>query len=193
MRILNFNEPYYLIDNLISSQEEGGLQIHKSAKICDLGCGTGIIGRHLAKNGYTNIFGIDGSENVLRKSKASGNYSGTKCMFLGKGPENFPEELKESFDVVVASGIWMHGHVSCTGIYDAHQAVKTGGLFVTAMRQMYWVNGDIYGYKDVFDDLVDKGKFEFVKTFTFRRGVPGGDSLYAEQESILIVCKKIAH
>ena len=38
-----------------------------------------------------------------------------------------------------------------------------------------------------------KGKFEFVKTFTFRRGVPGGDSLYAEQESILIVCKKIAH
>ena len=111
MRILNFNEPYYLIDNLISSQEEGGLQIPKSAKICDLGCGTGIIGRHLAKNGYTNIFGIDGSENVLRKSKASGNYSGTKCMFLGKGPENFPEELKESFDVVVASGIWMHGHV----------------------------------------------------------------------------------
>lgn len=68
MRILNFNEPYYIIDNLISKQEEGGLEIPKSAKICDLGCGTGIIGRHLAKNGYTNIFGIDGSKNVLQKS-----------------------------------------------------------------------------------------------------------------------------
>jgi hypothetical protein len=48
------------------------------------------------------------------------------------------------------------------------------------MRKMYWVNGDIYGYKDVFDELVDKGKLEFVKTLTFKRGVPGGDSLYAE-------------
>ena len=74
MRILNFNDPYHLIDQLVESEEEGGLGLKRELKIIDVGCGTGVIGRHLSAAGFKNIFGTDGSENVLEKAKESGNY-----------------------------------------------------------------------------------------------------------------------
>ena len=85
----------------------------------------------------------------------------------------------------------MVGHVTAQGMVDAYSALKVGGFFVSAMRKMYWVDGHACGYKDMIDDLVEQGKFQITKTFNFKRGIPGGDSLYAEMESVLFVCQKV--
>ena len=38
---------------------------NKNCKILDAGCGTGLVGIELKKNGYSNIDGVDFSQNML--------------------------------------------------------------------------------------------------------------------------------
>ena len=104
--------------------------------------------------------------------------------------DKLPEEFKNNFDVVSASGIFLAGHVPAGGIDDAHAVTKVGGTFVTAMRKIYWKDDHPSGYKAKIDELLAAGKFEMVESKEFKRGVPGGDGLFAEMESILIVLKK---
>ena len=40
--------------------------------------------------------------------------------------------------------------------------MRTGGLFITAMRSKFWVSGQEDGYKDKIDLLVSEGKLEEV-------------------------------
>ena len=110
-------------------------------------------------------------------------------MYIGDAA--MPEELKTQFDVCVASGVWGHGHIQSKGLHDIFGLLKPGGLFVTGMRTMYWVNGDDFGYKDTLDDYVSRCKAELIKSFTFIRGVPGGDKFYAEQTGIVLVYRKL--
>ena len=42
----------------------------KESKIIDFGCGTGLVGVELTKNGFTNIVGIDGSQEMLEVAKS---------------------------------------------------------------------------------------------------------------------------
>ena len=74
----------------------------------------------------------------------------------------FKEEIKENFDCVTASGVFLSGHMPKDAIDDAHAALNTGGIFVTAMREIYWENGNSHGYKDKLDEMIDKGKFELI-------------------------------
>lgn len=149
MRIVNFNDPYHLIDQMIESEKQGGLGLSRDIKICDIGCGSGIIGRHLAKNGFKDIFGTDGSDEMLVKANRDGAYRETRQMYIGDEP--LSEELKNAFDVVVASGVWGHNHIPARCVKEVMHLVKIGGLLVTGMREMYWHNGEEFGLKDAFD------------------------------------------
>ena len=44
------------------------------ASILDLGCGTGLVGEHLHRHGYTNIDGLDLSPELLQVAQAKGIY-----------------------------------------------------------------------------------------------------------------------
>lgn len=178
MRILNYNEPYVIRDVVSGPKEEGMLEIPRDAKVLDIGCGTGRMGRLLSADGFKDIQGIDGSPNMLKYADESGVYSKTETVWLGQGVDKFPEHLKEAFDLVISAGIWMISHVPKEGMRDAHAAVKVGGYFVTAMRASYWVNGEACGYKDMMDRLISEGKFAMVNQIKFMRGVEGSIELY---------------
>ncbi len=61
-------------------------------------------------------------------------------MWLGKG--EFPEEdRKEKYDVAVAAGVFLVGHMPKESIGEIYDAIKKGGYWVTAMRQQYYVAG----------------------------------------------------
>ncbi len=49
-------------------------KVPKDAKIMDMGMGTGIIGEHLTKAGYTHIDGCDASQGLLDIAKKHGFY-----------------------------------------------------------------------------------------------------------------------
>lgn len=87
-----------------------------------------------------------------------------------------PSEKLATFDCVVASGVWVVGHIPAIGLEECHALTKTGGYFITAMRTKYWSSGEKEGYKDKFDELVAHGKFEIVMSKTFMRGVEGAEA-----------------
>ena len=108
------------------------MDISKDSKILDVGCGTGLMGKMLGQDGYNQIVGVDASEKFVEASVATGFYTETQVMYLGNG--EFPEKYNGYFDTVVASGVWLKGHIPCAGLEDVYTALKVGGHFITAMR-----------------------------------------------------------
>lgn len=74
---------------------------------------------------------------------------------MGSGTDLFPEDLKEKFDLVTASGVFLKGHIPATAMDDCHAALKTNGFFVTAMRSLYYEHGVEEGYREKLDELVE--------------------------------------
>jgi len=94
-------------------------------------------------------------------------YSGAREVWLGQGVDHFDDDLKGSFDVVMASGVFLKGHMPSCSIDDCHAALKLGGFFVTAMRAIYWKHGNSEGYREKLDELLNSRKFELVRTEEF--------------------------
>ena len=151
------------------------MNLARDATLFDIGQGPGILGRLLTAKGFTNIDGADCAPHFNEAAIQSGCYKNVREMWFGKGPEHLPAELVGKYDLVMGTGIFMDGHISADGFDEAHAMLKTGGHFITSMRQYYYVDGHEYGYKERIHQLVDSGKWEIRKTWTFMRGIPGAE------------------
>ena len=164
----------------------------KDSVCMDIGSGTGIVGQAMQNAGFTHLEALDVSTNFLDCVRERGFYSDHHNFFLGQGVDVFPAELKNKYDIITASGVWMPGHMPNAALDDVHAALKMGGHMVTAMRNTMWMDGVEEGYKEKFEGLVAAGKFEIVKHDNFWRGTEGGTGLFAKQQSTLLVMKKVA-
>ena len=131
-----------------------------------MGAGSGTVGKLLKQKGFTNITGIDASENMLQKAKESGAYQSTHCMYIGMGVNKYPTELKNRFDLVTACGCFIEGHIPSTGFDDVHASLKVGGHFVINFKEENWVEGTKEGFKEKLDQLFAEGKFKLVSETT---------------------------
>ena len=131
IKTINFNEPEKFMP-LIGAGCPA--DVETSSEVLDVGAGTGICGILLKEKGFTNITGIDPSESLLKKLDDTGAYKASRCMFLGLGLDKYPEDLKGKFDLVVAGGVFLEGHIPCSGFDDVHASLKTNAFFVTGMR-----------------------------------------------------------
>jgi SAM-dependent methyltransferase len=191
-RVVNFTEPYHIIDQACKSAEEGGMGIERSALVLDVGSGTGVIGQAMQNEGFTTLHALDVSTNFLDACRERGFYVDHHNFFLGKGVDQFPDHLKGKYDVITASGVWMPGHMPKEGMDDIHAALKVGGLWITAMRMTMWADGNVEAYKEKVESLIAAGKIEMVKQTQFFRGSEGGTGLFGKQESTCLVLRKIA-
>lgn len=203
---VNYTEPYYVCDTILNSVDDGGLGFDTTNKnkkdskdndinisILDFGCGTGIVGHLIKDAGYTNIWGLDASEKFVEMINTNGIYKGAEVMFLGRGPNTFPTKYHNKYDLVTGTGVFLAKHIPSEAFYDAHQALKVGGIFCFTLRSNLWVTGHELGYKDVIDKLVAEKKFEYIHsaTKTFWRGKEEGTGLFARQQSKLFALRKI--
>ena len=85
---------------------------------------------------------LDASEDFQKALAGLGVYNEVHRMFLGCGLDVFPDQLKNRYDVVTASGTFMPDHMPSRAMEDIHAALKIGGYFVTAMRGHLYVNGE---------------------------------------------------
>ena len=93
------------------------------------------MGRLLHTEGFTNIQGGDATSQFVEKAGKSGWYSGgTRELWFGRGVDQLPKDLIKKFDCVMASGVFLEGHIPNEGFDDAHAMCKTGGYFVTSIR-----------------------------------------------------------
>ena len=171
MEHINFNaEPY----NIAPAVEEI-LNLPHDAKILDVGCGTGLIGKLISKSGYNNIYGVDATQKFIDAARLTGIYQENECMYLGAG--QFPEKYHNEFDCVIASGVWLKGHIPASGYEDVYSAMKVGSYFITAMRTKYWVDDEEEGYKKKLNTYTESGQLELMETRLFKRGIEGGTDL----------------
>lgn len=144
----------YEQEHLAKSVYEG-LQSAKDAAIFDVACGTGMLGRLLQKQGYTNMVGADASSNFVKAAGESGIYKEVFEHWFGTGVDKFPEEHKDRYDVVTASGCLSKGHIPNAGLDDIHASLKVGGHFCAGWRTFYLEPGEENGFYEKLKEMED--------------------------------------
>lgn len=140
-------------------------QIDPNTELLDAGCGTGLVGVHLAQAGAKKIDGVDLSSGMLEVARKTGVYRSLDTADLSS-----PLVHKDhTYDVVACIGTMTQGHVGPVAIDEFARVTKPGGLIVAT------VLGYIYesdGYKDKVESLVNQGKVQLLTAdeVDYRRG-----------------------
>ncbi|RMJ20149.1 hypothetical protein CDV36_000150 [Fusarium kuroshium] len=128
-----------------------GPQKITSATILDAGCGTGLVGQHLAKRGVTHLDGIDLSPGMLQVARQTGVYRSLNVEDLSQTLE-IPSQ---SYDVVVCVGTLTQGHVGPGAFDEFLRVVKPGGFIVATVRESVWQKN---GYEEKVKALDKEGQ-----------------------------------
>lgn len=144
---INFIDPYHVAKVIQNPAPEvevapetgtvnyGYLNTPRDAAIFDIGCGTGFMGKLLHAQGYTNIEAADATQSYVDIASTSGWYTNCSVIWFGKGVEALPATLLGKYDLVMATGVFLDGHIPASGFDDAHAMCKPGGYFITSIRR----------------------------------------------------------
>lgn len=144
----------YLSPNRIAEKLAEQL-LRKDAEILDLGCGTGLTCRLLAERGYRLLDGVDLSPEMLGVAGERGIYRN-----LIEADLNQPLPLESaSYDGVISSGTFTHGHVGPEPLGEIFRVLKPGGVLACTVHQDLWQS---LGFEARFAELVEQGIAEQV-------------------------------
>ena len=117
---------------------------NNKCKILDAGCGTGLVGIELKKNGFLNIDGVDFSQNMLDLIP-KGIYKKIEKIDLNKSLK-FETDM---YDVVMCVGTFTYGHVKPQALDELIRIIKNKGIIC------FTINEGIYE-KYGFDKKIKK-------------------------------------
>lgn len=129
------------------------LNVPQGGRILDVCAGTGGIGRELVKRGYTDNHAIDGSEGMLAKAKAEGNYKSYTHLLFTPGTK-LPYADSE-FDCILLAGVFAPGHLPIVAMHELCRVTKVGGVIA-------WINCDPKYYEDKDKQYADGGFYKLV-------------------------------
>jgi len=130
--------------------------LNNKYKILDAGCGTGLVGIELKKNGFSNIDGVDFSQNMLDLIP-KGIYKKIKKIDLNKS-------LKfktNTYDVVMCVGTFTYGHVKPKALNELIRVTKNRGIICFTINEGIY---EKYGFDNKIKEL-SKNKLWNVKEF----------------------------
>ena len=117
----------------------------KTAKIIDVGCGTGLVGKNLKALGFIYFDGIDISADMLAIAKPRGYLN----LFLGSLNKQLPIS-NNMYDSAMCVGVFTHGHVSSDGFNELCRVVKPGGYICFTINEGVF---EKYGFKEMIGDF----------------------------------------
>ena len=130
--------------------------LNNKCKILDAGCGTGLVGIELKKCGYSNIVGVDFSQNMLDLIP-QGIYKKIEKVDLNK-PLKFKTNM---YDVVMCVGTFTYGHVKPQALDELIRITKNGGLICFTINEGIY---EEYGFDNKIKELTNN-KLWNVKEF----------------------------
>ena len=136
-------------------------------EVLDAGCGTGLSGVALAREGAKVIDGMDISPGMLKLAKKTGVYRDLTLVDLMK---EIPEKADASYDVVTCVGTFTQGHVGpVPALREFVRVAKSGGVVIATVRSDLWASD---GYEEEVERLKQEGLVEAVSTkeADYRRG-----------------------
>ena len=141
-----------------------------NAEIFDIGCGTGLTCVFLADQGYTRIDGIDISPDMVQVAGKRGIY---RELLVGDVNQAL-ERDDASYDGVISSGTFTHGHVGPEPLDEILRILKPGGFLACTVHQDLWRE---MGFAAKFESLVSRGsarQISLKKDKYYRQGPPEG-------------------
>lgn len=159
-----FNETYSGPDyisvyfDLLPKQDGNFLNLREPAiEILDSGCGTGLVGVALRRQGYQNIDGFDLSSSMVEKAKATQAYRTLRgnCDMT----QHIAAYNDNSYDAAISCGVFTLGHVPPTAIKEMIRVTKPGGLVMVSTRKSYYDSTD---FQSVCDRVQAENKVTLV-------------------------------
>ena len=132
------------------AQQLGEYLPDTDSTVFDIGCGTGLTCVFLADKGYAKLDGIDLSPDMVRVAAERGIYRE-----LLVGDVNLPLEREdESYDAVISSGTFTHGHVGPEPLDEIFRILRPGGILACTVHKDLWIS---MGFEARFKALVEQG------------------------------------
>lgn len=138
--------------------------INDSLEILDAGCGTGLVGAHLAAIGGKKVDGIDLSPGMLELARKTKAYRNLQTADLSTRLD-----FKDgAYDALTCIGTLTQGHVGPGAIDEFVRVVKSGGFVVVTILDAIFSNG----YEAAIQKLVQARKVDVVSAQIedYRRG-----------------------
>ena len=129
----------------------------KTAKIIDVGCGTGLVGEKLKAKDFIYFDGLDISKDMLSIAKSRGY----RNLFLGSLNKQLPV-LDDAYDAAMCIGVFTHGHVSSDGFNELCRIVKPGGYVCFTINEGVF---EEYGFKEMIAEFQLNKAWEVISLY----------------------------
>tara|TARA_B100000029_G_scaffold378502_1_gene373263 strand:- start:399 stop:1025 length:627 start_codon:yes stop_codon:yes gene_type:complete len=130
--------------------------LDSNCKILDAGCGTGLVGIELKKNGYSNINGVDFSQDMLDLVPKK-IYKKIEKIDLNKSLK-FNTNV---YDVIICVGTFTYGHVKPHALDEFIRIIKNKGLICFTVNEGIY---EKYGFDNKIKELTNS-KLWIIKEF----------------------------
>lgn len=131
--------------------------LDRSVPVLDAGCGTGLVGSVMHDAGYTDLSGIDLSDEMVERARERGIYG-----FLESGidlSQPVPDHLVARAVIVLVGGVFTVGHIPPESLAVVADLAEPDGLLVVSTRRSYQESTDFVAVQQA---MTDAGRLELL-------------------------------
>lgn len=146
-----YQAPDYIIEYLLELVGRGIIDVKSEMKVLDAGCGTGLIGVRLQKQGFNNIDGVDFSPEMVEVARDTGAYQ----TLIGSCDLNqaTPLELVKQYDLTICCGVFSFDLVKPIALQWLSNVTKPGGIILLTTRPAFCETYDFESYYQELERL----------------------------------------
>ena len=144
--------------------------------ILDVGAGTGALAQALLQRAKFSIEATDISKEMLKVADSKRIYERS---FLSDLTKKIPVD-NSSYDGVVSSGTFTHGHVGPSALDELVRITKAGGLVTISVNEKHWVALD-------FESEIDRLN-KYIRNYTLKKvSIYGKESTHDHKDDKAII------